>query len=131
MKKGVSAMTFAFLFVVYIGCQSYPADPASDSRIQVTTISSASLPKQFAEGVTFEYEDENVNAEAVLDELLNAGVPVVQAWLPLDNKCMDPVGPRFTIELSQKDDRMPKFKFKEGSGRLECATALKHYVIRK
>ncbi len=129
MQKAISAIALVILFLGYLGCQSDRTSTAPTSRIQVTTVGSASVPKQFAEGLTFEYKDADVNPEAVLTELVNAGVPVVQAWLPLDNICMGPLGPRFTVELQQQDDRMPKFKFKEGSGRLECATTLKHYVI--
>ena len=126
----MNVIAFVVLLVVFMGCQSsstYRTTP----QIQVTTIGSGSVPKQFGEGLVYEYEQAEVNPEALLTEMLNAGVPVVQAWLALDNTCMGPVGPRFTVELQQKDGRVPRFKFKEGAGRLECATTLKHYVISK
>ncbi|MEO8168877.1 MAG: hypothetical protein ABI623_11565 [bacterium] len=131
MRKGISAIAFAILLIVSVGCNSDSASPVAASNIQVTTISAANLPKEFNEALTFEYKDEQVNPEAVINELLNAGVPVAEAWLPLDNVCMDPVGPRFTVRLDQKNEMIIKFNFKEGSGRLECATTLKHYVVAK
>ncbi len=131
MKKGMSAIVFVILFFGYLDGQSVATSAPATPKIKVTTVSSGSVPKHFGKGLTFEYEDANVNPEALLTKLVNAGVPVVQAWLPLDNMCMGPQGPRFTLKLQQKDDRVRKFKFKEGSGRLECATTLKHYVIIK
>ncbi|HXG01392.1 MAG TPA: hypothetical protein VNL69_11405, partial [Bacteroidota bacterium] len=70
-----------------------------------------------------------VNPDSVLMALWMSGVPVVQGWLPLDNICMDPVGPRFTVELEKTDARVEKFDFLPGSGRLLCATKVRNYRI--
>ncbi len=131
MKKRASVITLAVFFTMLSGCDRQTPVEENRPAFQVTTISSGSLPKNFDEGLFFEYKQVNVKPESLLTELLDADIPVVQAWLPLDNRCMDPIGPRFTIELRQKDDLVSEFDFKQGSGRLACATTLKHYVITK
>lgn len=65
--------------------------------------------------------------ESLLLVLCEAGIPVRRAWLPLENECMDPRGPAFTVELAHDDKRMGEFDFIRGNGRLECAPRLQHY----
>lgn len=127
MKKGVSIVAFVFLLVARLGCQS--TTDVSEPVIQSSTIPSSSLPKHFDEGRVFQYNFSQVNPESVLIQLWNAGIPVVQAWLPLDNLCMDPIGARFTVELTKADPRIEDFGFTKGSGRLGCATMLKRFFI--
>lgn len=129
MKRGMSIVAFVVLLVAPLACQS--TTDVSEPTIQSSTIPASSLPKHFDEGRVFQYNFSRVNPESVLIQLWNAGIPVVQAWLPLDNQCMDPMGPRFTVELAQEDLRIIKFDFTKGSGRLGCATMLKRYIISK
>jgi len=131
MKKRASVMLLTVFLTLLFGCDTPTPIEANRPAMQVTIISSASLPKNFEDGLLFEYEQAKVEPESLLTELLDADIPVVQAWLPLDNRCMDAIGPRFTIELRQNDALVSKFDFKQGSGRLECATTLKHYFFAK
>lgn len=129
MKKGASVVAFVFLLIAPLGCQH--TTDVSEPVIHSSTILSSSLPKHFDEGRVFQYNFSQVNPESVLIQLWSAGIPVVQAWLPLDNQCMDLIGPRFTVELAQEDLRIVKFDFTKGSGRLGCATMLKRFIISK
>lgn len=99
-------------------------------RIVVTTISSSQLPEQFTTW-TYSYKFTVVHAESLLAELIKSDIPVSQAWLPLNNLCMDPVGPRFTVELAREDARVAAFDFMRGPGRLRCATQLKWYTLTR
>ena len=81
--------------------------------------------------LTYEYRFSAVNPDSLLIALWKARIPVVQAWLPLDNRCMDPRGPRFTVELAREDPRMAEFQFMKGTGRLACATMLKRFTFRE
>ena len=69
------------------------------------------------------------NPESLLISLWNAGIPISQAWLPLDDQCMNPIGVRFTVELTGDDARIGGFGFIRGVGYLACATQLKRYTI--
>lgn len=66
---------------------------------------------------------------ALLSSMWMEGIPVSQAWLPLDDRCGNPVGARFTVELTAPDSRMQQFGFTPGEGQLSCATQLNHYTI--
>lgn len=79
---------------------------------------------------TYEYRFVQVDPDSLLTALWNAGVPVTQAWLPLDNRCADPRGPVFTVELSKPDPAILAFDFLLGTGRLACATQLRRYRVQ-
>jgi hypothetical protein len=79
---------------------------------------------------TYEYRFVQANPDSLLAVLRDAGVAVTQAWLPLDNRCMDPRGPVFTVELAAPDPAMLAFDFVLGTGRLACATQLRRYRVR-
>ena len=78
---------------------------------------------------SYEYQFVAANPDSLLRVLLRAGLAVDQAWLPLDNLCMDPRGPRFTVELARPSDRIARFDFVPGTGRLACATQLRHFLV--
>ena len=115
------------LSTILIALQS--TKPVDGPKIQTSIIPVSALPQQFDEERVFEYMYAKVDPESVLTELWKADIPVAQAWLPLDNLCMDPRGPRFTVDLTKVDVRIAEFQFTHGSGRLHCATMLKRYVI--
>jgi len=125
MKKSVVLIALS-LFTTSLSCQS--PSQVVEPLFQVTPISGSQLPQQLTEW-TYSYKFTTVNPESLLAVLVKSGIPVSQAWLPLDNLCMDPVGPRFTIELTQQDDRVFNFDFVRGTGRLACATHLKWYRL--
>jgi hypothetical protein len=92
-------------------------------------ISSQELPTEFDSTRTFHYAFLLANPESLLTELWKANVRVSRAWLPLDNMCMGPIGPLFTVELEGEASAIPAFDFSQGEGRLHCATRLKQFVI--
>jgi hypothetical protein len=109
-----------------IGCGGSPMRPVDD--IDVTTIPRSELPP-LDPARTYEHDFAQVDPDSVLAALLAARVPVARAWLPLDNLCLDPRGPRFTVELSRPDDRILGLDFDQGMGQLACATTLRRYIV--
>ena len=103
----------------------------SRQRFVVSTISADQLPAEFIAGRTFHASSDVSNPDSLLNRLLKAKLRVTRAWQPLDNICMGPIGPRFTVELATPDERILKFRFAAGDGRLRCATKLKRFVVAK
>ena len=124
MKTTFALAALLSSFVTPLGGQ------AIQPQFRVVVIPADRLPQHFT-ARTFSYRFSEANAESLLAVLMKSRIPVRQAWLPLDNMCMGPVGPRFTIELSRKDKRVTRFGFVKGSGRLRCSPRLKWYTISK
>ena len=117
------------LGLVLGACRAVPVQAAA-GRIDSIVIDRTGLPDEFDSLTTFTYVFPSVDAESVLVALLDAGIPVRYAWRPLDNLCMDPVGPRFTVQLDRDDPRMLDHDFVRGAvGRLLCATRIMWYQI--
>jgi hypothetical protein len=110
-------------------CRDTPLQPAA-GLIDSTVIDLTGLPDEFDSLTTFTCVFPAVNAESVLVALLDGGIPVRYAWQPLDNRCADPIGPRFTVQLYRDDPRMLAHDFVRGAvGRLLCATRIVWYQI--
>jgi hypothetical protein len=114
-------------FVVLTSFRTFSED--DKPTIRVSVMSSQELPAEFDSARTYQYAFVCTDPESVLTELWNADVRVWRAWLPLDNMCMGPIGPRFTVELDGGDSAILDFDFSPGEGRLHCATRLKRFVI--
>jgi hypothetical protein len=110
-----------------LGCAGSPTHPV-ESDIEVTEVPRSELPV-LDPARTYEHDFAAVDPDSVLATLLAAGIPVTRGWLPLDNLCLDPRGPRFTVELSHPDARTLQLDFGQGTGRLVCATTLRRYVV--
>lgn len=113
--------------IVFMACQSatQPADP----WIRERTITPAQLPGRFDTTRTYVYRNPQVAAESLLAEMVKAKLPLSRAWLPVDNLCMGPIGPRFTVELKRPSARILEFGFVKGEGRLRCAREIKEYLF--
>ncbi len=109
-----------------LGLQPIAATHAQRPIIQISTVPTANLGP-FDESRMFHYRYAEVDPDSVMMGLWLAGVPVVRGLLPMDNMCMDPVGPRFTIEVEKTDAPVAKFDSLPGSGRLMCATKVREY----
>lgn len=106
------------------GCQE--PEPAFRREL----ISVDQLPVEFDAARTYHRAVGQVqDPEALLLELWGAGIHATRAWLPVDNLCFDPLGPRFTVELAQEDSRILSQGFERGDGRLRCATRLWAYTL--
>ena len=97
--------------------------------IRDSIVTSEDLPAEFDSARTFHYSLGCANPESLLTELWKADIRVWRAWLPLDNQCMGPVGPRFTVELESDDSEILEFNFSSGQGSLHCATRLKRFIV--
>ena len=118
---------FVTVLALALGCAGSPMRPVDDG-IEITTIDRTELPP-LDPARTYEYNLAQIDPESVLEALLAEQIPVARAWLPLDNLCLDPRGPRFTVELSRPDARILELGFGLGMGRLACATTLRRYTI--
>lgn len=108
------------------------SDDASPPVIQSSTISVEQLPAVFDPARTFHYRVGHVeNPQRLLLDLWEAGLRPRRAWQPLDDRCFDPVGPQFTVQLRRDDSRILELGFERGAGRLQCATTLTRYRVRK
>lgn len=125
----IAARRFALVAsaALLLGCAGSPTRPV-ESDIDVTTIPRSELPP-LDPARTYEHDFAQVDPDSVLAALLAAGIPVTRAWLALDNLCLDPRGPRFTVELSHPDVRILELDFDLGMGRLACATTLRRYTV--
>jgi hypothetical protein len=103
------------------------ADPTVESKV----ISRDQLPAEFDLDRTFRSEAAQVDAEAVLLSLWQEGFRILRAWECREYECFDPMGPRFTIELENADDRILDRGFKRGHGRLYCCPSLLQYTISR
>ncbi len=118
---------FGMLLVIFITFQTLSRD--DEPTIRSLVVTSRDLPVEFDSTRTYHYNYLCTNPESLLTALWDADVRVWQAWLPLDNMCMDPVGPRFTVELESEDASVSDLDFSPGDGRLHCATRLKRFVV--
>ncbi|MBI4540913.1 MAG: hypothetical protein HY704_15525 [Gemmatimonadetes bacterium] len=108
------------------GCvQGTEPEPISYATIEV---SSGALPAVDPDRV-YKYRFASVNADSVLRVLWHAGAPLVEAWLPLEDLCADPVGPRFTVILSRPEPDVERFDFVPGSGIRACTIKVRWFVI--
>ncbi len=115
------------MFAALVTVQTF--GKGDEPTIREVVVTSRDLPEEFDSTRTYHYDSVKANPESLITVLWNADVRAWQAWLPLDNRCMDPVGPRFTVELEAQDAAILDFDFSPGDGRLHCATSLKRYTI--
>ncbi len=115
--------------VASVGVACSDAAPDNFPRIDSTTVASADVAPRVDPARTYEYDFSTVRVDSVLPALWIAGLPVVEAWLPLDYMCEDLRGARLTVALAQPDARMTDHDFRLGTGRLMCATTLRQYLM--
>lgn len=77
----------------------------------------------------YKYRFARVAADSLLHVLLRERIPVSEARLPLEDLCMDPVGPRFTLVLLTPDDRLEGFSFDPGNGIRACTSRVRRYIV--
>lgn len=122
MKRRHMAWAIALL----LACGEAPPGPALFEDDVTTDVVLARLDP----ARTYEYRFTTVRPESVITALLDAGIPVEEAYLPLDNVCLDPRGPVFTVTLLEPDTRILAHDFDPGTGRLACATLVRRYRVR-
>src|SRR5262249_54083284 len=98
-------------------------------QISIMKISSSELPHPLDTSRTYYFPSNNPNPEALLIAAFKQGIPISQAWLPLNDLCANPVGPHFTVELITPDSRILSFGFVQGTDMLACSTELNRYTI--
>lgn len=122
----VLLLGLAVYFLFFSGCKEAAVN--EKPAISSITINASQLPN-LDPTRTYHFRTNQIKPEEMLLSLLQAGIPVQQAWLPLDNFCLDPIGPRFTVQLSRPDSKIETFGFDQGEGRLACSSQLKQYVL--
>jgi hypothetical protein len=128
IRRSFSVLAFSVL-MISAGCHSGALEPTSPV-ITATTISVDQLPTEFDGTRTYHYRVGTVSdPQGMLVALWESGLESKRAWQPLDNLCLDPVGPQFTVEFVADDPRIPDYGFERADGRLHCATTLTAYTI--
>lgn len=128
LRGAVSGIaTTALVSTILVAC----TDTAPDviPRIDSTIVASADVAPRVDPSRTYEYDFSTVRVDSVLPALWTAGIPLIEAWLPLDYRCDDVRGARLTVALAQPDARMTDHDFRLGTGRLMCATQLRQYLM--
>jgi len=101
----------------------------SATAIESREITGDELPETFDDARTY-WAQQAVHAPvAEIRTLLNQGFAVTRAWNPLDDRCYNPTGPRFTVELAADDPRVLDAGFERGVGFLGCAERLTQYTV--
>jgi hypothetical protein len=127
-----SLIAIAALAGLAYGCQSGMNDSVllEKPTIESRTITTAELPSEFSASRTYHYRQPSLkDPEGVLLALLDGGFAVTRAWQPLDDRCLDPLGPTFTLELAAADPDVEDQGFELGVGRLLCAMTLTEYTV--
>ena len=119
--------TLPVLLALGLGCQTEVTPTELDFTTEL--LARSQFPDLRDSTATYEYSFSAVNPDSVVRALSGSRLPLREAWYPLDNLCMDPRGPRLTVRLARPDPRIARFDFAPGTGRLACATQLKHYMF--
>ena len=128
IRRMISVVAFSIL-LLSAGCQSATLEN-TDPVITATTISVDQLPTEFDGTRTYHYRMGSVtDPQGMLMALWDSGLESRRAWQPLDNLCLDPIGPQFTVEFVMDDPRIAEHGFERADGRLHCATTLTAYTI--
>jgi hypothetical protein len=128
MRRAFSAVAFVGL-VLGAGCHHRTIESES-LLITGVTIVADQLPAEFDATRTYHYREGSVTDPVLmLAALWHSGLESTRAWQPLDNICLDPVGPQFTVEFTRDDPRIIGQGFERGDGRLHCATTLTVYTV--
>jgi hypothetical protein len=125
MTRTTAALTLLLGFSIACQERTAPEGPVIESEI----VAAADIVAQLDTTRTFEYLFSSVEPESLLVALWRADLPISRAWLPLDDRCLSPLGPHFTAELLQADPRIVEHDFLKGTGRLACATTLEQFTI--
>lgn len=115
-------------------CNSGPENPEDGDRGFDVVVSYSDIAAEDVHALdsarTYEYlRQAGVNPESLLVALALGGIPVEVAYQPLDNLCLGPLGPAFTVVLAVAELRITDYEFRRGTGRLACATRLRRYTI--
>ena len=131
IRRPFSVMAVSLLLLT-LGCDSGDSGMPEHTgpRITAATISADQLPNEFDGTRTYHYRVGSVaDPQGLLVALWESGLESRRAWQPLDNLCLDPVGPQFTVEFVRDDPRIAEQGFARADGRLHCATTLTAYTI--
>ena len=128
MRNGFTAGIVFFALLFQASCET-KTNESMQPQISVTRISVSEVPSTFDNTRTYYYPLSNPNPKSLLLGMFQQGIPVSEAWLPLDNRCANPIGPHFTVELKSADPRILNFGFVQGADQLFCSTKLDRYTI--
>ncbi len=122
-----------FIIILLIFSCEMPDNESAANKIQesnfaIKTILTSETSIIFDTLKTYQYNGfEKVEPLKLLSQLERSHISVRRAWLPLDDMCLNPIGPRFTIELAKQNDKVKKFDFINGTGMLFCASMIDEY----
>lgn len=111
--------------LIPMACRN-PTDPAGQEKVSEVAASELSpLPSD----QLYRYRFAGLQADSVLPVLRRANLPLLEAWQPIEDLCMDPLGPRLTVVLSTADKRIEAYDFEPGNGIRACTVRVRRYVF--
>ena len=134
MRKLITLAVPGLFLVVFLHCGGSGSGPSPmDPGPVGPTITSMEIPDTdlpaFDLSRTYKMPGGTNGPQGVLTALWNAGIDVTRGWQPLDNICMPPLVPEFTVELAAPDPAILGMGFEQGIGNLNCATRLIQYEV--
>lgn len=125
MMRSISPLAASLALALGCGGEALLDVPLIESEI----ISTDEVMTQIDASRTYWSLASQVEPESLILVLWQAEFLVSRAWQPLDDRCENPIGPRFTVELRKADPRIFEYYFETGPGFLECSTTLEQFTV--
>ncbi|UCC84266.1 MAG: hypothetical protein JSW46_04875 [Gemmatimonadota bacterium] len=125
MMRSISPLAATLALALGCGGEALLDVPVIESEI----VSTSEVMTQIDASRTYWSLASQVEPESLIVALWRADLLVSRAWQPLDDRCENPIGPRFTVELRQADPRILEYHFETGPGFLECSTTLEQFTV--
>jgi hypothetical protein len=130
-SRGLSrvAVVFAFFGLAWIACG--PVTEPIEFSFSVLEVSFDSLPELGGQNL-YKYKSATVDPDSLVRAILNARIPINEAWEPVQDTCAaagDPVGPRLTVLITEPDARLTSHNFEPGNGIRPCTTRIRRFLI--
>lgn len=126
--ESMTRVGFACATLLSFACG--PIDEPIEFSFSVSEVQGNTLPIVDATKI-YRFRQATTNADSMVRALLNARIPVNEAWEPVEDLCMsmDPSGPRFTVVLQTATPRIANHGFDTGNGIRACTTRVRRYLI--
>jgi hypothetical protein len=124
------AITLTALIVLSAASCHKAVDPQTPPEIVIDEVSGSEALASLDTARTYMYSWPLGKADSLIHLLVDRGLPVVHGWDAIDYLCADPIGSRFTVELSRADSSIQAYNFVHSVGPLACSTRLRRYTVQ-
>jgi len=124
LRAAVPAFLAALPLALAAGCEATGPD---DAHLVTSELAGSDVVLEPGD-LVYRYLLATVNADSLLRRMRADGVPVSEAFQPLEDLCEDPHGPRFTVVLYRIYEEVASFHFEPGSGIRACTVRVRRYT---